>query len=126
MSGIRRTGQQRCTAYSIAYGHTQEHADALALGLRCLGPGFLAQVCTICKGHGEYQQTYTRGCGMGTMRSTGGCDYCGATGLTQGYAMGNNAAPDSVREQVLEAARRNMELLASVVAAGSPVKEMAL
>lgn len=118
MSRINRAGQ-RSTAYSVAYGHTQEHADMLALGLRCLGPGFLATVCGICHGHGEYVQRYLEG------RMTGGCDYCEATGLTQGSGV-KCGAPDSVREQVLEAARRNMELLVSVIAAGSPVQEMPL
>ena len=36
----------------------------------------LVEVCPICNGAGEYRQTYTAGCGMGTYRALGPCDYC--------------------------------------------------
>ena len=91
--------------FSIAYGHTAEHAAQLVRGLECLPANFIAAVCDICKGHGEYKQTYTAGCGMGSYRSTGGCDYCDGTGLLQG----SKPAPDSVRNQVIEAAINKAE-----------------
>lgn len=40
------------------------------------------QKCFCCDGNGEYEQTYTVGCGGGTYRSTGRCDYCGGIGIT--------------------------------------------
>lgn len=86
--------------YSIAYGRTKEHAAALARGLTKLGATFIATVCPLCKGEGQRLQVYTNGCGMGTSRLMGGCDYCDATGLLQG----SKPAPSSVREQVLNAA----------------------
>ena len=89
-------------AFSIAYGNTKKHADALRAGLQKLPVGFIAQVCPICAGHGEYRQTYTAGCGGGYHHLMGGCDYCDGTGLLQG----NKPAPSSVREQVLVAARK--------------------
>ncbi len=87
-------------AYSIAYGRTQEHADDLRRGLARLPAGFAAKVCAACAGRGEREQTYTAGCGGGYYRSMGPCDSCEATGLLQG----GEAAPASVRAQVLIAA----------------------
>lgn len=71
----------------------------LEAGLAKLGPDFNAQLCVVCKGDGRYEQTYTIGCGMGTCRSMGKCDYCNGKGLMQG----NKPAPESVRNQVLQA-----------------------
>lgn len=34
------------------------------------------QVCGWCQGKGEYEQTYTAGCGGGLFRSMGPCDHC--------------------------------------------------
>lgn len=34
------------------------------------------EICPVCVGLGEYKQTYTAGCGMGTYRSVGPCSYC--------------------------------------------------
>ena len=34
------------------------------------------EVCPLCDGKGEYEQRYTVGCGMGTYKSIGPCDYC--------------------------------------------------
>lgn len=33
-------------------------------------------VCPMCKGEGEYPQTYTAGCGGGYYKTLGKCDYC--------------------------------------------------
>jgi hypothetical protein len=88
-------------AWSIAYGRTEEHATELRVGLARLGPTFQADVCGMCKGAGQYEQRYCDG-PKGSFRMMGGCDYCAGTGLRQG----RGAAPDSVREQVLNAARR--------------------
>lgn len=32
--------------------------------------------CLVCKGAGDFEQTYTIGCGMGTHKSLGPCDWC--------------------------------------------------
>lgn len=39
------------------------------------------EACRMCGGNGEYNQTYTAGCGQGyfTMKST--CNHCGGTGI---------------------------------------------
>lgn len=34
------------------------------------------RVCPLCKGEGKTEQTYTAGCGMGSYRSMGACEYC--------------------------------------------------
>jgi hypothetical protein len=88
--------------YSIAYGRTEEHAKELRRGLEALGPNFLAQLCPLCNGEGQYRQVYNLGCGQGMTRSLGGCDYCGKLGLLQG----SKPAPLSVMYQVIEAGRR--------------------
>lgn len=87
--------------YSIAYGRTKEHADELRRGLEVLGPNFLANLCPLCEGHGQYRQTYNMGCGMGMSRSMGGCDCCGKLGLMQA----GKPAPLSVMYQVINAGR---------------------
>lgn len=33
--------------------------------------------CSWCNGTGQYEQTYTAGCGMGYFRSLGPCERCG-------------------------------------------------
>jgi DnaJ-class molecular chaperone len=88
--------------YSIAHGRTTEHAEQLRLGLSRMHPEFTAYLCTVCDGRGEYRQNYNAGCGGGMFRSMGPCEYCDATGLCQGAGV-RNPAPDSVREQVLQA-----------------------
>lgn len=93
---------QNHLVYSIAYGRTQEHSDELKRGLEILGSCFLANICPLCDGHGQYRQVYNNGCGMGMSRSMGGCDYCGKLGLIQT----NKPAPLSVMHQVLTAARK--------------------
>ena len=32
--------------------------------------------CPVCKGEGEYRQTYTAGCGNGSFMMTGPCSHC--------------------------------------------------
>lgn len=88
-------------AFSIAYGREAEHAAELARGLKALPNSFCAELCWCCKGRGEYLQTFTIGCGLGTTKMHAGCDVCDGTGLLQV----NKPAPTSVREQVLNAAR---------------------
>ncbi|TIU88831.1 MAG: hypothetical protein E5W06_00240 [Mesorhizobium sp.] len=88
-------------AWSIAYGREKEHAAELRAGLRQMQAGFLAELCGLCSGEGQYEQMYTAGCGGGYFRSMGGCDYCNGTGLRQGAG----PAPISVVEQVTNAGR---------------------
>lgn len=57
-----------------------------------------AEPCGVCEGSGEYPQTYTAGCGMGTYRHRGPCDYCRETGLL--YRGTLKPPPDSVLEQI--------------------------
>lgn len=88
-------------AWSIAYGRTKEHAAQLRAGLAALPSSFAARVCGSCNGEGQYEQTFTAGCGGGYYHSMSGCDYCDGTGLMQG----RQPAPASVRGQVLNAAK---------------------
>lgn len=37
--------------------------------------------CYFCSGNGEYEQTYTAGCGGGYFRMKGICDHCGGAGI---------------------------------------------
>jgi hypothetical protein len=89
-------------AYSIAYGRTKQHAAQLRAGLARLPADFAARLCGVCNGEGEYEQTFTHGCGGGYYRAMSGCDHCDDTGLMQG----RSPAPASVLEQVLGAARQ--------------------
>lgn len=79
----------------------KEHAARLALGLARLGPLYVGSICFLCAGEGRREQTYTAGCGGGYYRSFGPCDWCNGRGLMQG----TSAAPESVVQQVLNAAR---------------------
>jgi len=90
--------------FFIPYGSEAEHARILKAGIDQMVEGFSAYVCGVCDGRGSYEQTYTAGCGGGYYRSTGPCNFCGSTGLRQG-GMWPNPAPDSVREQVMQAGR---------------------
>lgn len=83
--------------------HTKR-ANALRQGLALMPPGFTARLCPVCDGRGRYTQTYNAGCGMGTYRADGPCDWCRESGLQQGDA----AAPPSVVNQVLVAASRGV------------------
>lgn len=71
------------------------------------------EVCGICGGNGAYRQTYTNGCGMGTSRFNGPCDYCQQTGLRYrgiDYWDRAGAAPMSVLAQIRETVRRMTEV----------------
>lgn len=37
--------------------------------------------CTMCGGEGEYEQTYTAGCGGGYFQMKGTCDWCAGAGI---------------------------------------------
>ena len=89
-------------SFIIPYGEDKEHAAALQRGLAVLGEEYAARLCFACSGRGQYNQTYTAGCGGGYFQSMGPCAYCGEIGLRYGdetYA----TAPASVIEQVLNA-----------------------
>lgn len=88
-------------AWSIAYGREEEHAAELRAGMQRMQAGFLATICSLCHGEGQYEQMFTAGCGGGYFRSMGGCDYCDGRGLLQG----SKPAPASVVEQVANAGR---------------------
>jgi hypothetical protein len=79
--------------------------EQLEKGLSFL-PNLLARICPVCNGHGEYEQTYNAGCGMGLYQVTGPCSYCEGGGLLQG----NLPAPSSVRNQVIVAGERHEQL----------------
>jgi DnaJ-class molecular chaperone len=68
-------------------------------GLAALGPTFSAELCEVCKGEGRYEQTYTIGCGMGTHKSMGCCDYCDGQGVTQQ----RKPASASIINQIMQA-----------------------
>lgn len=70
------------------------HARALAHGLNLLGPRFVCEVCTMCKGTTIGTDAY-------------GCKYCEGTGLAQSFGC---AATVSQRHQVLIAASRSLLL----------------
>jgi len=93
--------------FYIPFGENEEHAARLKQGLALMHPEFSAYVCNVCDGKGAYSQKYTAGCGHGYFQSMGPCDYCRGTGLCQGSGC-YNPAPDSVREQVLNAAQAQL------------------
>lgn len=55
------------------------------------------QVCSVCNGQGKYEQTYIVGCGYGTYRSMGPCDWCNSTGFVY---KGGDTVPASVVNQI--------------------------
>lgn len=89
--------------WHIPYDRRHEHAAALRAGMTCMPANFVAQVCPICDGKGEYEQTFRAGCGGGYYRSGGDCAYCQETGMV---IITGHPAPVSVVEQVLTAGRR--------------------
>ena len=36
----------------------------------------LVEICPLCKGEGQYRQTYNAGCGQGMFETIGRCDCC--------------------------------------------------
>lgn len=86
--------------FYIPHGREAEHAAALSAGLARLPSGFIATVCGVCSGRGQYRKTYTAGCGGGHFSMPGPCDCCEETGLLQNGC----PAPISVVNQVLGAA----------------------
>lgn len=68
------------------------------------------KACDMCHGTGEYEQTYTAGCGGGYYRSLGPCEYCKPEGKVAfkgiGYVYKNDTrwrncgVPESVMEQI--------------------------
>lgn len=85
--------------FSHFHPHVEEHSLNLTRGLARLPDDFTARICEVCLGKGEYEQTYCDG-PNGSMRLTGGCDYCDGMGLL----VGSKPAPMSVVQQVLNAA----------------------
>lgn len=79
-------------------GNVDAHAEQLKRGLARL-PHMIAHICPLCEGRGEREQNYIVGCGGGMCRMTGVCDWCDGSGLLQN----DNAAPNSVVNQVLVA-----------------------
>lgn len=83
--------------HGVVYGlvrHPEEHARALRHGLDILGPSYVCEPCSMCKGTGLKPDRF-------------GCSYCEGTGLTQDF---DRAATDSQRHQVLRAASMSMLL----------------
>ena len=74
----------------------KDQAEVLNRGIANLSSEFAAVVCPVCKGAGEYRQTYTAGCGMGSYQSTGSCDWCEG----EGVLMNGKAASSSVINQI--------------------------
>lgn len=62
--------------------------------------------CYFCSGEGEYEQTYTVGCGGGYYRMKGGCDHCGGTGI---MTINNTRVSKSVLKQI-DTRRKNAEI----------------
>jgi hypothetical protein len=66
--------------------------------------------CGVCHGTGEYEQTYTAGCGGGYYKSLGKCEYCAREGEYSMTGVGyvykdddrwrNAGVPKSVMEQI--------------------------
>ena len=50
--------------------------------------------CEVCKGAGQYEQTYTIGCGMGSHQSLGKCAWCDGVGYVDFYERRPAAAKD--------------------------------
>lgn len=99
---IRSHENRNMRIYAYNYDDPKGHADKLRRGIAALGPNFLAAVCGLCEGEGQYRQNYNMGCGMGMSRMMGKCSYCDGLGLV----LGGKPAPLSVMHQVLNASER--------------------
>lgn len=97
---IRSKAAQNHRIYAYNYDDPKGHAEMLRRGLAALGPNFLAMLCCLCEGEGQYKQMYNPGHGGRLFASMGKCDLCDGLGLTQG----GKPAPLSVLHQVLNAA----------------------
>lgn len=81
----------------VEWGKEDEHAGDLKRGLDVLGPEFVARICFWCEGR--------------TTRKFSSCDVCGRGliyGCSVGLLVGDKPAPESVVQQVLEAAKRSV------------------
>lgn len=79
----------------VEWGKFDEHATALRLGLSRMVPGFHATICWWCDGT--------------TVHKFECCDVCGKGrqyGTALGLLINNKPAPESVVNQVLEAAKK--------------------
>lgn len=70
--------------------------EKLEISLAKMPENFIAELCGICNGAGEYKQMYTAGCGGGYYHSVGMCDHCEGEGLT----VNGEVASESVINQV--------------------------
>lgn len=86
--------------HHIEYDKGGEHAAKLHRGLKILGPDFTAIICWWCKGTTYHCYEPCSVCGKGRNRWTG-------LGLL--YYPSSEPAPESVVNQVLVAAERNLE-----------------
>jgi hypothetical protein len=82
----------------IPHGQERQHAAALKKGLAKLGPDFSAELCYWCEGTGLKKWSSCNICERGRPYGT-------ALGLL--YKGGSRPAPESVVNQVLEAAKRS-------------------
>lgn len=68
--------------------------------------------CGLCDGAGEYDQSYTAGCGMGRYHTLGPCHHCGGSYGIRGsgfvYDETGKAVGDSVLAQLETIGRRNL------------------
>lgn len=71
------------------------------------------EVCGICDGKGEYEQTYTAGCGGGYYRSSGPCWKCGKgepwKGVGYVYKATGEPVPQSVLNQIADVLGKEIE-----------------
>lgn len=91
--------------FYIPYGEGKQHAAQIKDGLSNLPSNFAAEPCWCCHGEGQYEQTYTNGCGGGYSTMIGQCEYCNGLGLMQG----GKPAHFSVLNQVMNAAKAGLE-----------------
>jgi hypothetical protein len=85
------------TKMPIEWGKEHEYQGDLKRGLDVLGPDFVARICFWCDGM--------------TKKDFAPCDVCGKGRIyfcSTGLLIGNEPAPDSVVNQVLEAAKRSV------------------
>ncbi len=59
----------------------------------------LVRLCGCCDGKGEYEQSYIVGCGGGSYRSMGPCNWCNEQGFV--YKATSEPVSSSVRAQIM-------------------------